>query len=390
MAAQRLIQALKAYDPGLFAKLHRTITPERVHAYLQPLADTPAPSQSTVWTRARALEQVLAHEGLLNHPHVRFERNYRKTGNSVLLVGRDESRKQIWLLAHLDIISYLVEPGGDGRYPLSPWCYHMMKPGRRRALAMGFDNEKCGYEVSAHGDIVVDTEGGVFFETEGGVVVRAGQRVVFDSQLTWDRASGLLRGSMDDAGAVAALAVAAAVLADYPVEVLLGLTDEEEGTGGPGNQTICRGGKRLLRFFEQPDLVIVSDVHEGAPMVEGHGPNDFRPGDGASFAEKSSRGKGSVTPPHLYELVRQLAGELAGEQIQLRENIGGYVSRSEDVNAVLRTPNICLLGFLGTDRHFDTAVPTANLNDLVNLAKAVVCLALLTQTPEWSELSGPA
>ena len=44
---------------------------------------------------------------------------------------------------------------------------------------------------------------------------------------------------------------------------------------------------------------------------------------------------------------------------------------------MLKTPNILLLGFPGFNRHFDLGEPTANIHDLVNLAKAMVYFAAL-------------
>jgi hypothetical protein len=44
----------------------------------------------------------------------------------------------------------------------------------------------------------------------------------------------------------------------------------------------------------------------------------------------------------------------------------------------LKTPNILLLGFPGFDRHFDRAVPSANLFDIADLAKALVYVSALT------------
>jgi hypothetical protein len=70
----------------------------------------------------------------------------------------------------------------------------------------------------------------------------------------------------------------------------------------------------------------------------------------------------------------------------LIENIGGYLSRTESINAMYRTPNISLIGFLGENRHFQNKVESANIKDLVDLAKSVVCLVLYTQTEHWKEL----
>ena len=47
------------------------------------------------------------------------------------------------------------------------------------------------------------------------------------------------------------------------------------------------------------------------------------------------------------------------------------------MSAMLKTPNVLLLGFPGFNRHFDLGEPTANIYDLVNLAKAIVYFAAL-------------
>ncbi len=378
-----LIDALKDLDPNLFTCLQEEISEESIYATLKPLADTYAPSQSVPYTRARLLRKLLEADGLLERPNVRLDTNYQNTGNTVLLLGKEESSKRVWLLAHLDIISYLIEPAEDGRYPLSPLCYHMMHPGSLPGVALGYDVDRNTYEVVSRGQILTDELRRVFFIPEEPARLRPGQRVCFASEMKWERSTGELRGSIDDIAGVAALLAAARFLAKYDLELLLGLTDEEEGIAGESNQTICRGGARLLRFFEQPELVIATDIHESAPMLEGKGPSGFAPGDGASFAEKASHNRGEITPPHLYELLRRLAEELRPQGIRLTENLDGYLSRTEGVNAMLRTPNVVLMGFLGENRHFQVEETTANIKDLVDLARSVVCFVLLTQTPAW-------
>jgi hypothetical protein len=51
--------------------------------------------------------------------------------------------------------------------------------------------------------------------------------------------------------------------------------------------------------------------------------------------------------------------------------------RSDDISVMLKAPNILLLGFPGFNRHFDLGEPTANIYDLVNLARAMVYFAVL-------------
>ena len=379
-----ILDALRQIDPHIFERLHAVINEDSLYRYLKPIADTHAPTQTVRLTRAAVLEDLLRQDGLLEHPNFDFDRDFKQTGNTVIRLGKNPYQKQAWLLGHLDQISYLVEPGSDGRYPLTPICYHLMEPGRRPAVALGYDIASRQYQLASRGEIYVAADDRQpYFLPDGAAALRPGMRVCFDSQLSWNRQSGEVRGSLDDAAAAASLIMAAIFLADYDVEVMVGLTDEEEGRGGSGTQSFCRGGARLLRYFEQPELVIGSDIHEAQEMYGGGGPKQFKPGDGASFSEKSSAGVGEITPPHLYELQRQLALELDSVGIQLRENLGGYVSRTESVNAILRTPNVALLGFLGANRHFQGDVESANIRDLVNLAKAIVCYTLLIKTPIW-------
>lgn len=379
------VSALRKLDSGLFERLFHEISAERVYAYLQPLADTVAPSQTTSRTRGAVLQSLLQREVVLQYARIRFQRDYQGTGNTVLQLGHEDRRKRVWMFAHLDSISYFVEPGSGSQCPLTPYCYHMMQPGRQPAVAVRYDSQRARYEVAAHGTIVTEANGAAFFEPVEPITIRPGDRVCFHVPTEWDRDSDTVRGNLDDIGGAVALVLAAIFLADYNLELMLGLTDEEEGASGAGNQTFCRGGARLLGFFDQPELVIDVDVHEAVQMPDGSGPVGLAPGDGACFAEKASRGRGTVTPPHLYELERQLASELAGVGVRLRENQGGYVSRTEGVNAMLRTPNVALVGFLTANRHFEKGVPTGKLSDLVDLARSAVCLALLTQTPVWRE-----
>lgn len=374
---------MKQLDPALFDRLIGEITEERFYRFLKPVADTLAPSQSVPFTRARVIEGLLRDEGVLGRPGISFQRNFEGTGNCVLTLERPAAGKPVWLIAHLDIISYFVEGGDEGRYRLSPFCYHMMHPGQREGVALTFNLDNCAFDISTRGEIVTGTDHSLAFVTPAGEDVRPGQRVCFTSQLDWNRKTGRLAGSLDDAGGAVAQLLAALFLMEYDVNLVLCLTDEEEGVAGMGNQTIGRGGARLLPFLNQPELAIVCDFQEAAAMREGPGPLGIHPGAGACFAEKTSHGRGEITSPYLYELERQLADELAGEGIRLHENIGGYIGRSDGVNAMLRTPNVAILGFLGENRHFEQDVSSANMKDLVDLARSIVCLVLLTKTAVW-------
>jgi hypothetical protein len=373
--------------PDLFPRLDQEITAERAHRYLAALESIPTPSQTAQWTRVPVVERLLRDDGVLAAPGVAWHRNIQSSGNATLTLGASRRAKRVWLLAHLDQISYLLDPGADGVYPLVPLCFHMQQSGRRPALALGHDLASGSLAVRARGDIVVDGPAITFHPHDGGPL-GPGLRVVYESRLDWDRASGELTGYLDDSVACIAMLLAAAVLRHYPVEVLMGLTDEEEGAPGDANQSFCRGGRRLVRFFEPPDLAIVSDVHESVAMLRGPGPRDLHPGDGAVFAERSSSGRGTATPPHLYAFQQAMAAAVGDRGIRLRENWGGYVSRSEDINATIMTPNIALIGFLCSNRHYATDGPRAHMDDLLHLARVFVCYTLLVHSDLWRRTMG--
>ena len=187
---------------------------------------------------------------------------------------------------------------------------------------------------------------------------------------------------MDNAGGVAALAVAAPVLAQAGVEALIALPDEEEGPPGAGSQMMGRGGSRIVSLLPPPDLAVIADVQQagGDPDADTHAgvENSTRLGAGAVLAEFSSLARGAVTPPHLYALARQLTDVMGQAGVRVQESNNAYISRSDDVGVLLKTPNILLLGFPGFNRHFDLGPPRANLHDVVHLAKALVyCSALV-------------
>lgn len=375
-----VLQALTAVDPNLFDRLHAQITPNEVHRYLKAVSETAAPFQTVAHTRGRVIERLLREDDVLSHDDIRFDRNFEGTGNSVLLSGREPRKKAIWLLAHLDTITYLTQPGTPERVPLQPICYHMMEPGQRPAVAIEYELDLGDYKVAASGVIEVqDRDSAPEFVPNEPQALPPGIRVCFQADLEWDRDTGKITGNLDDAAGAVALLIAFKFLVQYGLEIMLGLTDEEEGPVGTGSQSFSRGGARLVSLFAPPQLAIVSDIHEAVSMYGGQGPSTFDIGDGASFAPYASNGVGAVTPASLYRLLRELSDELHEVGIGLNENKDGYVSRSEDINALIRTPNVALVGFLGKNRHFQRGPEQANLNDLVDLAKAAVCLCLLTE-----------
>jgi hypothetical protein len=193
-----------------------------------------------------------------------------------------------------------------------------------------------------------------------------------------------MTGHFDNAGGVAALAVAAPVLAEIGADALLAMPDEEEGPAASGNQTISRGSARLIGAAPAPRLAVVVDMQQTA--AEGNsGPDGAgTPGEGAVLSEFSSRARGAVMPPPLYAAARAFTRQLDGLGATVRETSNLYTSRSDDVSVMLRSAEIVLLGFPGGDRHFDEALPSAHLDDLVSLARALVFVSALATELERS------
>ena len=359
----------------------RHVTRERVRRYLSALVDTPAPSTLAAAMRVPVLRRLLADDGALDSGRLHLHGDFGRTGSPVILTGSAEPAKPLWYFAHLDTISYLVQPADGETYPLVPFCAHMIKDGERPAHAYRYDLGQNAFRVVAEGRLVSTSGTPVFRPERSAPPLRPGDRVAMASSYREDPTSGLFTGSMDNAGGVAALAVAAPVLARAGVEALLAFPDEEEGPVASGNQMIGRGGSRLISLMPAPDLAIVADVQQGGgdPDADARGGivNSTRLGAGAVLAEFASLGRGAVTPPHLYVLARHAARLLGDFGVNIQESNNAYSSRSDDVSVMLKTPNILLLGFPGFNRHFDRGEPRAHLDDVVHLAKALVYMSVL-------------
>lgn len=351
------------------------VTPERVLRYARAVSEMPAPSTTASAMRAPVLHRLLAEDGSFEWP-LRLDDDFERTGNTVLICGRGE-RKPLWYFAHLDTISYLVQPARGGAYPLVPFCYHLTENGSRPAQAMRYDLAKGGFRVCAEGELR-SVDGKPYFHPDSGSrgELRTGDRVVPIAPFSVS-ASGELVGHLDNGGGVAALAVAASVLARTGVDAMIAFPDEEEGPRGSGNQMIARGTARLMADRCPPELAVVVDMQQA---IDGDMPGAStagRLGAGAVLSEFSSLGRGAVTPPPLYALAQETIHRLGASGVCVRESANTYTSRSDDVSIMLKTPAILLLGFPGFDRHFDRAYPRAHLSDLVNLSKALVYMSAL-------------
>ena len=122
--------------------------------YLSRLCDTPAPSTAASAFRTPVLKALLREDGALGMAGLHLREDFENTGSTVLITGTPEAAaKKLWYFAHLDTISYLVQPRlGDG-YPLVPFCYHLMKEGVCAARAYRFDLAAGGYVLADEGEL---------------------------------------------------------------------------------------------------------------------------------------------------------------------------------------------------------------------------------------------
>ena len=357
------------------------ITVERVRHYVASISAVASPSTTASFLRGPILRELLQETKALENGNLHFRLNYEKTGNSIILTGTKNIRKKLWYIAHLDTVSYLVQSKQQSRYPLVPFCHHMIENGKRYAVAYRFIPSNSRYEIVARGCLESEDSHPFFRPESGDLNLKPGDRIVFATSYQEDRLTGNFTAHIDNAGGVAALLAAAPVLAAAKVEALLAFPDEEEGPPGSGNQMIGRGSTRILNLLPVPELVVVSDVQQtggdSPPNTPDGGGDGAKLGEGAVLTEFSSLTRGAVTPPHLYALAVEFVAALQkfGVNVQISNN--SYTSRSDDVSAMLKTPNVLLLGFPGFNRHFDLGEPTANIYDLVNLAKAIVYFAAL-------------
>jgi hypothetical protein len=375
--AMNLEAALSALRP----RVDRYVTSDRVRRYLSALVDAPAPSTAAGAMRVPVLNRLLAADGAFDTGRLRLDPDFGGVGSPVIFTGDGGIDKPFWAFAHLDTISYLVQPDQGGRVPLVPYCVHLMHDGECPANAYRYDFESNRYRVVAEGRIESSAGSPFFRAITQDVELRPGDRIAPLSSFNDLGQGGLFTGLMDNAGGVAALAVAAPVLAEAGVEAMLAFPDEEEGPVGAGNQTMCRGSSRIASLLPPPKLAIIADVQQGGgdPGADTRGgvENSTRLGGGAVLSEFSSLARGAVTPLGLYGLAWRMADVIAGFGVRVQESNNAYSSRSDDVSVMMRTPNVLLLGYPGFNRHFDRGLPRAHLDDVVNLAKAVVYASVL-------------
>ncbi len=357
----------------------------RLLEYSRRIMNTPAPSGTATWTRGLKLRELLANDGLLDIPGLDFYQNYQNTNNTIIMTGQNEEPKPLWYIAHLDTISYLVTPSEDNSYPLKPYCYHLLE-GEREVGAgiLRFNLEEKVYETVGKGTIVNNEKGDPQLKVKSGFEAKPGDRVYIDSDSKYDENKDIIKGDLDNAASVVALAIAAPVLAELNIDAILAFPDEEEGPAGKGNQTFARGSRRLIDLFPAPQMSIVADLQEN------HGGTDLNStgiGEGALLAESSSSGRGAVLPPHIYRVAELIGDKIASYGIDIQKSNGRYTSRSDDVSLFMKTPRILLMGVLGKNRHYDRGKPIASLADIAHLARAFIYYSIMPKVLEKAGLN---
>ena len=116
------------------------VTTERVRRYMRAISGIPAPSTAAAALRAPELRRLLAADEALGSPGLHLHEDFAGTGSTVILTGSAAPEKAVWAMAHLDTLSYLVQPRQGERYPLVPFGYHLMAGGSRPALAWRYDH----------------------------------------------------------------------------------------------------------------------------------------------------------------------------------------------------------------------------------------------------------
>jgi hypothetical protein len=366
------LEAILTTYPAFLTSMRQLIDAEAMEATLRAVADTPAPSQIGSVTRGSVLQRLAGSYGIFDRGATYLSDAY-DSGGDVLALGADGLR----MIAHLDEISYLLAGDPvDGRWPLRAYCYHLAE-GPRAGAVIRYDHDG-EYRIVSRGEVLTDETGRIWYRADEGTP-RFGDRVFLPSPLEVDPSTGLVTGSLDNAVGVAAVLLAARLLAHLDIPFSAVFPDEEEGPAGQSSQTISRGAARLLPSLPTAPVTVVTDIH-GLSDDELHRTGAHRRPWGASLAESSSGTRGSVTPPPLYRQLRELFADLADDGIPVFPNTGGYIPRSDDVVAMLHSRNVCILGFPGSNRHFDRGKPTGNLHDFVALARALALLGAATAT----------
>lgn len=354
------------------------ITPEKVLGILKPLSERLAASGTVSLTRGPLIAEFWGDSS------VGSQRGFHLFTIAENLVINPGGEKKLFA-AHGDQISYLVpQETQEGETELVPFCAHRASPGKEyNGLVLRYSKKEEGLKVTRQMEPIAQgkigtTEKGLPYFTGGGSLppLRTGDRVVYNYPV--EAKGDLLSGNLDNAAGMATCLAAALTMKEIAqeakvnfrdLEVSFIFTDEEEGPPA-SNATFGRGLRRYLRRTNQyPKMMVNIDGHDVRISEESDR--------GALYASFVSGGKGPVVPPQLYVPFRNFMEGLKKEGVRsaTTESVG-RVSRSDDVAMMEVDPNVLILGYGTENCHFNEAVPTANLSDLVDLSKAIVWTAL--------------
>jgi len=352
----------------IISQMINWINIDRTYDLLQSIADTPGPSQVAAWTRGSVIEDFLKEHDLLDKSDVKWDRNYKNTGNGLLRQG-DPNKKNVWLFAHWDTISYLIGEKSSKGYNIIPYYHHLMEEEARDGLCLGFDLESKQYKIICRGKVIGGDN--PKFIPDGDNKLESGYRVVFDTPIHEIDKDGYYAGQFDDAAGCTAILLAATYLSTFSdINLITCFTDEEEGPVCKGNTAFSRGSSRILPDFSAPDLAIVSDMHS---MSSKEIASDYL-GKGALLTEYASNTKGAVTPPWLFSSIKHIVKSLNPE---IKAIISpSYASRSDCVNVYRKTPNVVLAGVASYNRHYSNGIPVCSIYDVMNLARTISVIVL--------------
>lgn len=338
-------------------------TPSLAAEVLKSFADTPSPSQTASWTMGPIVESYLKQWNLTSYS---WEPNFKGTGNGVLSIG-ESNNFPVWILAHWDVISFLIQDQLENGYRLIPFHHHMMMDGNQPGLALRYNLQKQEYEVISNG-VITGGEHPVYHPNDS-VELRPGDRIAYHTPVE-ALSETVFTGQMDNAPGCTGALVAGAILSKMEgVSVRICFVDEEEGPVSKGNTAFARGSRRLLHHLPPPHTAIVVDHHTVAK-----GNTNPHMGDGALIREYASQARGGVTPPWLYTRILELA-RIYSETVSLNQNQFADVSRSDCVSMMEATPNVILCGPPTVGRHYVDGVYKCSSYDVAHLARSLALIA---------------
>lgn len=350
------------------------ITAETIYSILKMLQE-PAPSTTVLHTRTPILKLLVSEAGVNSDE---FDPRFLGTRSPAVLL---RGRQSYWFSAHADTISYVApEPTNERSFPVLPNCAHRPLVTREfPAAVLRWSTALRGYERISAGVIGSDNQMKPYYTASSkprdGFV--PSDRIVFTPTLTLDSATGLVAGNMDNAAGLAVCVASLRALSEVARARNISLDDfrvgfvfpdEEEGLAddpayfGRGARRI---GHRAAAGGILPDTIVNVDGHDTSypqPVVR--------------YAAYVSGNKGTVVPPDVYADFEFFLQGLAPYGVVPRmTEAGARVSRSDDAGFMEVHDQIMPVGYDVSDPHFNDKPPTANLDGLVQTAKAITWIA---------------